>query len=51
MRIHPLAPYAVLAAALAAAPAHVAAHFKMLEPASWIVESERATPRSRRPGA
>jgi hypothetical protein len=49
MRIHPLAPYAVLAAALAAAPAHVAAHFKMLEPASWIVENERGDPQKSTP--
>ena len=49
MRIHPLAPYAVIAAALAAAPAHVAAHFKMLEPASWIVENERGDPQKSTP--
>ena len=49
MRIHPLATYAVLAAALAAAPAHVAAHFKMLEPASWIVENERGDPQKSTP--
>src|SRR4051812_49951289 len=37
--------FAVLsAAAIAAAPAVIHAHFKLMEPASWIVEDERGDP-------
>ena len=49
MRIHPLAPLAVVVAALTAAPASLVAHFKMLEPASWIVENERGDPQKSTP--
>ncbi|MGD9905520.1 MAG: SCE4755 family polysaccharide monooxygenase-like protein [Vicinamibacterales bacterium] len=49
MRLHPLAPLAVAAAVLAAAPAHLAAHFKLLEPASWIIENDRGDPQKSTP--
>jgi hypothetical protein len=49
MRIHPFAPWAVAAAALAAAPVQLAAHFKLVEPASWIVENERGDPQKSTP--
>jgi hypothetical protein len=40
---------ALVAAGAAAAPAVVQAHFKLLEPASWIVESERGDPQKAAP--
>ena len=43
-----LAPLAV-AAALAVAPAPLGAHFKLVEPASWIVENERGDPQKSTP--
>ena len=49
MRTHPIAPLAFAAAALTAAPASLVAHFKMLEPASWIAENERGDPQKSTP--
>lgn len=40
---------AIVVALLTAAPALVQAHFKLLEPASWIVESERGDPQKAAP--
>ena len=40
---------AMVVAAAIAAPAVVQAHFKLLEPASWIVESERGDPQKAAP--
>jgi hypothetical protein len=40
---------AVVIALVAATPALVQAHFKLLEPASWIVESERGDPQKAAP--
>ena len=42
-------PLAVALAIAAAVPAGVQAHFKLLEPASWIVESERGDPQKSAP--
>lgn len=42
-------PIAVAVAIAAAVPAGVQAHFKLLEPASWIVESERGDPQKAAP--
>ena len=42
-------PLAVALAIAAAVPAGVQAHFKLLEPASWIVESERGDPQKAAP--
>jgi hypothetical protein len=41
--------FALVVATAAAAPAVVEAHFKLLEPASWIVESERGDPQKAAP--
>lgn len=49
MRIHPVSLLAGIAAVLSLAPAHLAAHFKLVEPASWIVESERGDPQKSAP--
>lgn len=40
---------AIVVALVVAAPALVQAHFKLLEPASWIVESERGDPQKAAP--
>lgn len=40
---------ALVVAAAVAAPAVVQAHFKLLEPASWIVENERGDPQKSAP--
>ena len=40
---------ALVVAAAVAAPAVVQAHFKLLEPASWIVENERGDPQKAAP--
>ena len=42
-------PLALAVAVAAAVPAGVHAHFKLLEPASWIVESERGDPQKAAP--
>ena len=42
-------PLALAVAVAAAVPAGVQAHFKLLEPASWIVESERGDPQKAAP--
>ncbi|MEZ5289226.1 MAG: hypothetical protein R2712_31380 [Vicinamibacterales bacterium] len=39
----------LLALLVAAAPTAVAAHFKLLEPASWVVENERGNPQKAAP--
>lgn len=49
MRIHPIAPVAAVAAALSLSPAPITAHFKLVEPASWIVENERGDPQKSAP--
>lgn len=41
--------FAMVVAAACAAPAVVQAHFKLMEPASWIVESERGDPQKAAP--
>ena len=41
--------FAMVVAAACAAPAVVQAHFKLVEPASWIVESERGDPQKATP--
>jgi hypothetical protein len=41
--------FALVVASAATAPAVVQAHFKLLEPASWIVESERGDPQKAAP--
>ena len=38
------AMFGVIAAAIAAMPASTAAHFKLLEPASWLIEDDRGDP-------
>ena len=42
-------PLIVLGLCLAAIPAAVSAHFKLVEPASWIVEDERGDPQKAGP--
>ena len=42
-------PTMLAAAALVAVPDILNAHFKLLEPASWIVESERGDPQKAAP--
>ncbi|MGE3474069.1 MAG: hypothetical protein AB7O28_27260, partial [Vicinamibacterales bacterium] len=42
-------PAVIAAAALLAVPQTIGAHFKLLEPASWIVESERGDPQKAAP--
>jgi len=50
MTFRPRVAFPVLAAAvLAAVPVSLDAHFKMLEPASWIVENERGDPQKAAP--
>lgn len=41
--------FAVAVATIAAAPVAVQAHFKLLEPASWIVEDQRGDPQKAAP--
>lgn len=41
---HALRPLVLVAAALAALPTGLSAHFKLLEPASWITEDPRGDP-------
>src|SRR6476660_7183031 len=41
--------FALVTAAATAAPAVVQAHFRLLEPASWIVENERGDPQKAGP--
>jgi hypothetical protein len=42
-------PVVLAAAAIVAVPANLGAHFKLLEPASWIVENERGDPQKAAP--
>ena len=44
-----LAASAVFAALVAATPIAISAHFKLLEPASWLVESDRGDPQKLAP--
>lgn len=46
--IHSAGPV-VLAAAMVAVPQSMGAHFKLVEPAGWIVESERGDPQKSAP--
>lgn len=49
MRIQPLTLLAGIAAAVSLASTTLTAHFKLVEPASWIVESERGDPQKSAP--
>ena len=48
-RINTFGPVVLAAAAIVAVPAVLGAHFKLIEPASWIVESERGDPQKAAP--
>ncbi len=47
--VHAVGPTVLAAAAMLAVPDSLDAHFKLMEPASWIVESERGDPQKAAP--